>query len=737
MYRGSKLYIPLYQDEKIILKQQKKQRDKQALEKLELQKERRQKINLIRPNKGKVEGDSAKELASESESEDEAPPEDKMNSPNYILNLKQKMFYLVLLGSSIFLTFMFFISLTTIYNDNLILFFIIYLFIEMLIIWFLKSYLLKEMLLVAPILSAFELIQVISLHSKNLDYYYQLNVYRLLMISLFRIIIDPFINSMRIYKQKLRRILQKKAEIDEQYRKYLKYFTDDSSYDTQTFENYTGANYEIREEVPKEIILISLLSFTTKACMNAIRSLLILIYYILNDEINLGKYTQTTAEYGKYILASFFISLIQIFVDVIALYLIEMIHDFHIFDYINFCRYRYLRRKSDWLMDNITFDTSIGVGRVTRVPLAGLPGLQQPVLLPGLVPGAEHVFDQHRHRHHDRLELQLLQRPFQLHLPGHHHPLPRDLLPHLPVHLEARPFLEARAHQLPEVLPHDAQAGQLPHPEPQRLPRYPSPEEFILNSFICRKKNYLIRNLDKIIAKPDFYSRNGFLLKIYKLLADSVRKEQIDILMTQIVEKNRFHPRVEPLLEENGIVISSRRSFIKLMTMLHHWHFLGKEMVYFRGLIAGVAQENLKRICSTCSSDENLFPVAQRDFYDILKEYRAHLRGLISYASLWVTFYRKRQSFKTLCKECKLIEEIKKFKKQDRKRSYMKSEIDNSQLKNLHDQPIFKEITKEEIRLGTLRLLFLWHSTAKSNLLHQQKKFEPFLFSQFKSLIEE
>ena len=55
MYRGSKLYMPLYQDEKIILKQ----RDKQALEKLELQKERRQKINLIRPSKGKVEGESA------------------------------------------------------------------------------------------------------------------------------------------------------------------------------------------------------------------------------------------------------------------------------------------------------------------------------------------------------------------------------------------------------------------------------------------------------------------------------------------------------------------------------------------------------------------------------------------------------------------------------------------------------------------------------------------------------
>ena len=351
-----------------------------------------------------------------------------MNSPNYILNLKQKKFYLVLLGPSIFLTFMFFISLTTIYNDNLILFFIIYLFIEMLIIWFLKSYLLKEMLLVAPILSAFELIQFISLHSKNLDYYYQLNVYWVLMISLFRIIIDHFINSMRIYKQKLGRILQKKGEINEQYENYLKYFSDDSSYDTLTYKNYTGTNYEIREEVPKEIILISLL---------------ILIYYILNDEINLGKYTQTTAEYGKYILASFFISMIQIFVDVIALYLIEMIHEFHIFDYFNFCRYRYLRRWSDWLMDNITFDTSIGVGRVTRVPLAGLPGLQQPVLLPGLVPGAEHVFDQHRHRHHDRLELQLLQRPFQLHLPGHHHPLPRDLLPHLPVHLEARPLLEA------------------------------------------------------------------------------------------------------------------------------------------------------------------------------------------------------------------------------------------------------------------------------------------------------
>lgn len=258
-----------------------------------------------------------------------------------------------------------------------------------------------------------------------------------------------------------------------------------------------------------------------------------------------------------------------------------------------------------------------------------------------------------------------------------------------------------------------------------------------MNRFIRRKKDFLIAHLDRIISREDFYSRNGFLLKIYKLLADSVRKEQIDILTTQIVEKNRFQPRVQPLLQENGIVISSSGSFVKLMTMLHHWHFLGKEMVYFRRLIADVAADHLQKICSTCSSDENLFPVEQRDFYDILREYRNHLRGLISYASLWVSFYRKRQSFKTLCKECKLIEEIKSFKKQNKKKSYIESEIDHSQLRNLYDQPIFKEITRQEIRPPTLRLFLLWHLSAKSNLLHRKRHHEPFLFSQFKSLIED
>ena len=375
VFRSSKLYIPLYQDEKIILKQQKEQREKQFLEKKELSKEKKQQLNWVSENKSKAEKED-EDKSKESEDEPELPESDKMNSPNYILNLKRKMFYLVLLGSSIFLTFMFFISLTRVYTDKQIMFIIIYLFIEMLIIWFLKSYLLKEMLLVAPILSAFELIQVISLHSKNLDYYYQLNVYRLLMISLFRIIIDPFINSMRIYKQKLYRFLQKKAEIDEQYEKYLKYFSGNTDYDTRTFENYTGSSYEIREEVPKEIILISLLSFTTKACMNSIRSLLMFVYYFLNTEIDLGEYNQEPEELLKYIAASFFISLIQVFVDVVALYSIELIHDFHIFDYINFCRYRYLKRKSDWLMDHVTFDTSIGVGNLTRVSLAGLPRLQ-------------------------------------------------------------------------------------------------------------------------------------------------------------------------------------------------------------------------------------------------------------------------------------------------------------------------------------------------------------------------
>lgn len=731
VYRSSQLYIPFYQDEKIILKQQKEQQEKTQFEKMELKKEKKQKKNLLKFHKV----DEPEEKMSSNDEEESCTnnqefnvEDDPMNSPNYILNLKRKMFYLVLLFSSIFLTFMFFISLTEIYNSNIILFIVIYLFIEMLIIWFLKNYLLQELLLVAPILSAFELIQVISLHSQNLDYYYQLNVYRLLMISLFRIIIDPFINSLRIYKQKLGRYLEKKAEIDEKYVKYLKYFKSNSHYDTKAFENYTGDNYEIREEVPKEIILISLLSFTTKACMNSIRSLLMFVYYFLNTEINLGVYNQEKSELLKYIAASFFISLIQVFVDVLALYSIELIHDFHIFDYINFCRFRYLRRKTDWLMDSVNFDVSIGI-EYRSLDFLGFSdqfyflvsflALNMSLISIGVVIMVESNYN----FFNDPSNFLYIVIIFPL----------LELLYRIFGSLSRLLKIWKRKQQQPQRS--FFMTLKLDNYMTQEIDIYQ--EEFIVEDFIKKKKEFLIGNLHKIVTKADFLSQNGFLLRIYKLLDDSVRKEQINVMKREIVEKNEFKKSSIQLLEENGIIISSKKGFVRLLTMLHFWYSLGKETLFFRRLIADIPLKYLEKICGTCSSDENLFAVEQIDFYQILKEYREHFKGLISFGNQWIKFYEKRQNFKTLCKECKLIEEIKKFKQEVKKKEYIKKKIKDAKLEGLHEQPIFKEITREEIRPNCLRFILLWYSTAKSNLLHVPQTNNNFTFSNLKNIIDE
>ena len=110
------------------------------------------------------------------------------------------------------------------------------------------------MLLIAPILSAFEFVQVMAIYgTKDFNEFVWAYMWRILCIALQRIFLDPTIHNIQIYKKRLLKWLLKKSEDDDFYDKFLKFFDSDDKSD-KIYYFHTDKNLESDDEVPVESI---------------------------------------------------------------------------------------------------------------------------------------------------------------------------------------------------------------------------------------------------------------------------------------------------------------------------------------------------------------------------------------------------------------------------------------------------------------------------------------------------
>jgi hypothetical protein len=131
----------------------------------------------------------------------------------------------------------------------------------------------------------------------------------------------------------------------------------------------------------------------------------------------------------------------------------------------------------------------------------------------------------------------------------------------------------------------------------------------VRHSMLTTRKDWIIENLPQFVSKDQFREDNGFLIRVQKRLEDIIRKEEIEVVRKNLIEKNKYTPKVLDLDENgqnNAIVFSTKPQFIKLVVMLQHWHNLGREAVYYREMIKDIKDGYLEQHCQICNSDEDL-----------------------------------------------------------------------------------------------------------------------------------
>lgn len=113
-----------------------------------------------------------------------------------------------------------------------------------------------------------------------------------------------------------------------------------------------------------------------------------------------------------------------------------------------------------------------------------------------------------------------------------------------------------------------------------------------------------------------------------------------------------------------------------------------------------------------------------KTLYELIMEYRVFLRGRMQDKKKWVEFYRRNQKFQTICNNCKLVEDVKKYLKANKelKQSNTKKNFSSLDTKMGEGQRLYKEIFKEQIAPQTKSLLYKWLIISKANLLHRKGK---------------
>lgn len=131
----------------------------------------------------------------------------------------------------------------------------------------------------------------------------------------------------------------------------------------------------------------------------------------------------------------------------------------------------------------------------------------------------------------------------------------------------------------------------------------------VRHSLLTTRKDWIINNLPQFVSKEQFREDNGFLIRVQKRLEDIIRKEEIEVVRKNLIEKNKYVPKtldIDDNAQNNAIVFSTKPQFIKLVVMLQHWHNLGREAVYYREMIKDIKDRYLEQHCQVCNSDDDL-----------------------------------------------------------------------------------------------------------------------------------
>lgn len=215
------------------------------------------------------------------------------------------------------------------------------------------------------------------------------------------------------------------------------------------------------------------------------------------------------------------------------------------------------------------------------------------------------------------------------------------------------------------------------------------------------------------------------LFKVSQELEDIIKKEEIELVRKRLVENNTYKKEIDKNKSQNAIIFSTKHEFVKLLTVLQYWRILGREALFLKEKISHIGADFKKSQCAKCKSQESLSVMKVISLYELITKFRIFLAGRMFNDKTWTTFYKQNQKFETICNNCKMIEDVKKFLRANKQLKDSNSKLSKKRFNSLNTkmgegEKLYKEIFREQMEKSTKSILLKWLMLSKSRILHNQ-----------------
>lgn len=673
------------------------------------------------------EEDTEKGYESGSLNEEEEDEEEKDDDYQIRTVITRKRYHYVFITFFCGLFFIIFLELSymSAFNDYLSLFIIGFILIQALLVTFLQKNLLQETLLISPIISAFEIIQFITvMASATFESFIFSYLIRMSLLIGLRTYIDPIIKNFRYFVNKLNLwLISKNQKFERFLKKYIVMKKDDK------LEFYLGSTVGslengklFEEDSSLEPVLTILLSYTSMVHSAFIRPFIICIIRIFPNESQIPKlYGFKIQDLDYYLLFSFVCVFSQFIIDIFMMNSLEVLHGFKLFEYFSFCEFRYNSRKVKWIPHNFNLDKSIQIQyrSLHNLCFSTQFYLINTILIYGiciLSIGVSIIIRNNYIFVEDPVFFALIFFFSSLML------LSKIIIIFLLTYFFNIWKIPAKKENLPL----------------QSINQYLNTGGFKIESimeadlfrkhFIQYNKEWILKNL-KLVIKPEHFEENdGYLIGLYNVLKSEAaqegkekRREEMLIRKKEGRGYSKLKEDVQASADNNGeediheeILYNNEENILKipqhimdnLEKILQFWLYYAKETGYLKKLVQDIVNKKKEGSCRHCGIDVELNIRENVPFLQLVRNFRVRLAGLPFNKDEWRKYYEKNQRFITLCSDCDLMHVVKNKQKM---LNYTKKLLTKKNEKNVE-----KDVSK---------LIFLkWLLLARSSLLHKQKK---------------
>lgn len=656
------------------------------------------------------------EIKKRKENDFEQRTEELIAARDYMI-YKRAYFFMICITTVLFMIIEFEFSYTTIFRNNVSIFLTVFAFHDIFLERLLINVVLKEALLVTPIMGGFVLSHMIMLLAEvNFQMYFYSYVIQTTALVIVQIYLNPVLERAESWILKTIVQLASKSEFFQKaFRNVLiKKLLEQIKLQSSTSQLSIGEK-DVNEGMESVLRNVTLFTTQTQALIMFPTALFIIQQF--NEECKLSESYQFDKDYLSYFIAfSGVMFLPQLLVNIFLLHSLEIVQGIKLIDYFTFAAYRYKTRATSWINEHWPLDRSI--------------------------PHAWRSLDQMCFSSQFYFTVTTAAWGIILTMLG------LTIVTHNPYQVFTDPFAGifliilciiyfvsgyllhefCKMIQLWEVSRqneerHSAKLGICPidHFNNEKILIEEMNQDVFKAKFLGLNKEWLVHNLGKIIDKDepraiDVYQeivnegakqeglknagtkalRSKAMLPYNKDRGDdALLKSQIDvsyIKSSDITEPNK-NKYVFDEIKIAGHNEPPRR-------ILDKWIEKTRLAMKHKKLIDTLEPPKDTR-CRICYQKERLQVDCLRPFYQIYEMYQRETTGMEFDAEYWKQYYLRHQIFRTICVDCVLVNHL------------MKSKL----VQYLHKiESKRKEFISRVVQPSTLKILNLWKLTAKNKL---------------------